>query len=297
VAGLGIAVKVLLSNSSICYFASMSRLRKWLSEPVFQFLLLGMLLLTAYRLYSSFSKPAVILTAESIQRQGREFEATMGRAPTDAERQQLVDQLVLDEVLFREALKAGFVNEARVRRMLIETMKTSLEPALDEPGDSELAGARRSAPEAFRLPERISFDHLSWEAGTPLPDGLLKQVQDGNEPKIPGRLSGLSNPMPPVYLPQLERMFGRGFVDSLRGVPENKWVGPIASSRGIHFVRIRTREPAKEISSLEARPALVQIWTQKKNEESLAAWAEVKKKEYRIVVPAPEPAARPGPMP
>src|SRR5688572_7443376 len=118
-------------------------LRRCAAEPFFHFALLGALLFAGDRLLAQpVEAPSIEVSVAKQRELLKLFEQRQGRAPTDAERKQLVERYVEDEALFREGLRLSLVNTdpmlraqmiARMRRMLQTEaeQKTDLASTLD----------------------------------------------------------------------------------------------------------------------------------------------------------------------
>ena len=102
----------------------------WWRLPLVHFLVLGGLLHAAVRLapgrpvrVAASDPQAVIVTASQIQEVCEAWKRARGRWPDPGEQQALVDQLIADELLYREARRQGLGrDDLIVRRRLIEKM-------------------------------------------------------------------------------------------------------------------------------------------------------------------------------
>jgi parvulin-like peptidyl-prolyl isomerase len=67
-------------------------------------------------------------------------------------------------------------------------------------------------------------------------------------------------------------------------LPVGIWHGPIASARGVHFVQLVGRQPAKMLPFEELADSLRQDWFLARQEQALAAKLGELRANYRIVV-------------
>jgi hypothetical protein len=113
-------------------------LRRCAAEPFFHFALLGALLFAGDRLLAQPVEALIEVPVAKQRELVKLFEQRQGRAPTDAERKQLVERYVEDEALFREGLRLSLVNTdpmlraqmiARMRRMLQTEAEQKTDPA------------------------------------------------------------------------------------------------------------------------------------------------------------------------
>jgi hypothetical protein len=264
--------------------ARRSRLRALLAEPLLHFVLCAGLLLAVHR---TFGKPEIEVSAEVIRGLHQDFEARAGRPPSTAEQARLLSDYLDDQVLYREALAKGLEQDSRVRTLLVQTMRTTLRPVLPEPTDAELEALRRENPDAYRQPGKVSFSHVSFTEEREVPLHLLERLRAGTSPQSPGTLTKLPNPFPPSEASQLEWMLGAEFRDALAQCEAGAWCGPLKSRRGVHFVRIDSREPARDLPLAEIRPKLAALWIARKESAEVSARAAELRESYRILLPKP----------
>jgi hypothetical protein len=260
-----------------------SRLRRLLSEPLLHFILCAAVLLAIHRY---FGKPEITVTPEIIAGLYQDFESRAGRPPTPAEREKLLNDHLDDEVLYREALAKGLEQDSRVRTLLIQTMRTTLRPVLSEPTDAELESLRREIPEAYRYPQKVSFAHVSFAVEKDIPPDLLDRLRAGHAHEGLGTLAKLPNPFPPSEPSQIDWMLGTEFREALVNCADATWCGPFKSRRGVHFVRIISRELPRDLPLADIRPKLGAIWIARKESAEVAAKAAELRQSYRIVLPA-----------
>jgi hypothetical protein len=188
-------------------------------------------------------------------------------APSAAEKQALIDNLVDDEVLVREALNMGIDRgDPILRRRLIQKMGFLMEGfnPVSEPTEAELRVYLERHPERFVEEERISLVHVflqsdgSADSAETDVDRVLAELSRGADP---GRLGD-----PFVHgtrfiqrsRKDLAGKFGEGFAHRVMSLPEGVWSGPVRSSYGIHLVLVTERFEAKEPTLDEVRPLAVQ---------------------------------------
>jgi parvulin-like peptidyl-prolyl isomerase len=69
---------------------------------------------------------------------------------------------------------------------------------------------------------------------------------------------------------ELAARLGDGFARRVFSLSEGRWWGPIESSYGVHWVRVRERVPARVPDVAEVRGALTRHWMADRDEEALA---------------------------
>jgi len=120
------------------------RLRTFLQEPLVHFLLLGAGLFLAYGLLNrggGGDSRTIVVTQAQLEALVAGFTQSVGRPPTDAEREALIQEQVREEVYVREATALGLDRDDPViRRRLQQKMEflTQDVAAQAEPRDDEL---------------------------------------------------------------------------------------------------------------------------------------------------------------
>ena len=202
----------------------------------------------------------------------------------------MAHQELEQEILYREALKQGQIDDPRVRGLLAAILREQLEPVLADPSDEELRKYRADHPDAYQFPEQISFTHVSFAKMKDIPEGVLERLRAG-ETVIGDPAVKLANPLPMTWLPQLKTLFGDPFVTALETCKPGEWSGPLASERGVHFVKLIERRAPREMSFDEVKPALTSQWLKDKRAEVVSAKVAEMRRGYRVVLPEgiPEP--------
>ena len=257
---------------------------KWLREPLVHFTVLGAVLFTAYAVASGLfavdqARQIVIGEAEIELLAGR-WQRQWQRPPTAEELRALVDARVREEVLYREAQAMGLdVNDVVVRRRMVQKMELLSQDLalLADPTDAELRAFFAEDPEDYRVPPRISFSHVYFNAdrrGAAVEDDArraLEQLRAADPPPARGPELGDRFMLAYDYRLQtpaeVQRSFGGGFADALFGLGMG-WQGPIASGYGLHLVNITERVESRIPAYEEVRDRLVMDFNRMRRERA-----------------------------
>ena len=259
----------------------MSRL---LREPLLHFLAGGAVLFVLYGIVAddpAHAPDRIIVRENRVAGLAATFQRTWLRPPTREELDRLVQDFVDEEILYREGLALGLdQNDLVIRRRLrqkMEFLHTDL-AAQKKPTEAELAAFLSANRERFQEPARLSFRHVfvSPEAESPAArrraNRILRELLAGE--------SGAEGEGDPTLLPRMmlkasERdvaaVFGDGFAGDVLAMTGGDWNGPVASSYGLHLVRIEERFPAW-------MPELGEIRRQVEREHETARRAESKQR-------------------
>ncbi len=265
-----------------------SRLRRFAAQPLLHFLVLGGL---PFALWPGGGEPRQVVEQSDQERLVREARA-LGLHHTDpVVRRRLVRNLrfVLpddprsDDALFAEALALGMDRTDRVvRRRLAQRVALAVQAAArtPEPSEAELQAYLVRRAERFRLPERVQLTQLFLSRerrGARLePDARALLASLRARDAGPEVAAGLADPLPLPVDPsssssdELTRHVGPGFAEAVTPLPEAQWVGPVASSYGLHLVWIHERSPARLPALASVRGAVRESLLAERGEVALA---------------------------
>lgn len=257
-----------------------------LRQPLVHFLIVGALVFLVDAWRTHCGKPVLELNAAEVQTQISAAEARLQRPLTSSERASVVEELLSDELLFREAQRRGMLSDNRIRGTLIQMMRSALRPVTVPPDDAHLAAIRaRLPPETSTLPEQISFEHISFSTLEEVPPGLLEHVRMGTPPPTSSAEVRLANPFPETYRTQLERLLGPGFASAVFALPKDEWHGPLQSTRGVHLVRVISKVQEQPVPMEQLRPILESYWRQDQENQAVTREVAGLKAGYRIILP------------
>jgi len=236
-----------------------SILSKFLYEPLFHFLLIGIgiffLFLQLNTNEDTSDTKRIIISQSKIQALSIAFLRERGRAPTANEMQNLLDSEIREEVLSREALAMGLDKEdVLIRRRLAQKMQYLFEDiaVVEEPSDADLQEFLQLHPSKFTLPITLSFSQVYLDPKlheNVLEEEMKSLLENLNKTSVQEALSlgdrslleyNFSNRRQSDVL----RTFGDSFSQKIFEVPMHSWEGPFQSAYGIHFVYIHSRDEA-----------------------------------------------------
>lgn len=206
-------------------------------DPLFVFVLAGAALFVAHDRIASRPDTVVRLGSDTRARLIADFESRAGRTAGSADIARLERGYIADELLFREAVDAGMhLGDAVVRARLVEEMRYRITGLLPDPSEEQLVNHYAEHRERYLSEPAISFEHVYFER---LEDGraagLLDQLRNGGQ--VSGDSFWQGNDFPRYGESMIRGLFGQAFVDGLKQAPVGVWAGPLASARGVHFVR------------------------------------------------------------
>lgn len=253
-------------------------------SPLLGFTVVGLVLAVVHWQWQERRKPEIELTAEAVTALELHYQRLSGVLPDEEARALLLNQEVEEEVLYRESVRAGNVEDPRVKALLASILRESLEPVLADPSEEELRAFREEDPSAYQFPAEAAFEHVSFRAPAEVPERALARLRAGEVVAGDAALK-LANPLPRTFAPQLEKMFGPEFFADIERCEVGSWEGPFDSVLGVHFVRVTDYREAREMDFERVKSALTSQWRKKTRAEAVSARVEEMKGSYRIILP------------
>jgi len=213
-------------------------------EPLLHFMLGGaaLFLLFNYASDSEVDDDQIVVTSGKIEHLATLFVKTRQRAPTDMELRGLIDDYVLEEVLYREALAIGLDrDDTIVRRRLRQKIEFLLDDftAVD-PTDADLQQLLDKQPDRFRLDARITFEqvYLKNESRDVAGSILALLHADDSDPNSYSESHLIAYRFDDVSKPVVAARLGDAFTAELFALQAGQWTGPVDSPFGVHLVRV-----------------------------------------------------------
>jgi hypothetical protein len=248
---------------------------RWLREPLLHFLVIGTGLFLLYQFVRGGDETApreIVVSEPRIEALAENFGRTWMRPPTPQEMRGLVDDYVKEEVFYREAIAMGLDRDDTViRRRLRQKMEFVSEDAAAtaEPTDAQLQQFLTQHPEKFVEPARVTFEQVfvnagrRGEAARRDAEQILANLQAARGPAIPaeaGDATLLPAALEDASPQEISGSFGDEFGKQLESAPMGQWSGPIASTFGLHLVRVTARSAGETPKLADIRPVVVREW-------------------------------------
>jgi len=246
-----------------------------LHEPLLHFLAIGALLFVLYGLTGDRSEDdprQITVTQAKVDHLAELWLKTRQRPPTERELKGLVDDYVIEEILYREARALRLdEDDIIIRRRLRQKMEFVTDELADtfEPTEADLQTYLDEHPDYFMIDARISFKQLFFnpdrrgESTTTALETALSRLRNGSVSPDDQTISdGIPLPyeLDEASTTDVEAMFGRGFASQLLGVESNVWTGPVESGYGLHLVYVSAREPGRIPRLDEVRSTVEREW-------------------------------------
>lgn len=267
-------------------------MKRWLREPLLQFLAAGALLFVLfYALNDGAGRAADEIWVDAARQQAlaTQFRRTWNRPPTREELDALVENWVNEEILYREGLAMGLEqDDPVVRRRIAQKMQFISEDlaASAPPGEAELQAWLDEHADDYRLEPVLSFRQLYFDPERH--ENLEDVVTRTRATLTAGQMAAAGDPtllpetLDDTPLPQVARMFGNEFADELLDAPEGQWSGPVDSAYGVHLVHVEERIPARSPTLNEVRQAVERDLLAARREQAEQALMDALKQRYTV---------------
>jgi len=281
-------------------------------EPLLHFLLIGaaLFLLFGWRGNSApvaggtAGTPAVKITVrrDAIEQIKGQFVKTWQREPTEEEQKGLVEDLVRNEIFYREAIAIGLDRDDEVvKRRLRQKMEFIYEDISSwaEPSDEDLTVFMNNHKEKYLTDPRLSFrqvfiskDKRGKNAESHARQ-ILGQLKTGANPDTLGDVTLLEAEVRLSPLWDISKQFGEEFGKRLLDLKPGTWAGPVHSAYGLHLVFVKERQYHRLPAVNEVRNMVKQDWlVYKQKELKDATYAKIRER-YTVTVEKPRDTVAP----
>ena len=216
------------------------------------------------------------------------WKSQVGRDPTDEEIVKIINNLVEEEILYREALLLGLDKEDRIikRRLAQKITFLKQETLSENPNQEILRQFYEDNKEKYFKQPNYSFTHLFFAKGT---DSEARSIQALND-LLAGKKPVDSDPyllgknFTQKTLEEIARNFGNNFIVAFDSIESNKWSGPFESSFGHHLVVLRDFQDGFYPPFNELRDQVLSDYLALNKENAVNQYINNIKSEYRIII-------------
>ena len=238
-------------------------LKKWIAQPVVQFMGIGlvMFLVNTYILQADGSNNedefTVSLTVGEVKSMQEMWTSRWQRPPTEPEMQGMINQRVEEAILFREAVKIGLDKNDDIIRQRMSQKLEFLSNDLVKPDSASVKEIKEYFDlniENYITPESITITQLFVDPkihGAKLGEEIKTRLTKLNgldavsyEISSYGDQFSLQTYFPDKKQIELAKLFGSEFASEIFELETDEWLGPIKSQYGVHLVYISHKNPA-----------------------------------------------------
>lgn len=277
---------------------------KWLKEPLFHFLVIGIGVFFLYEVTST-NKPQdevklIEVNKARANRMVTLWEKRWNRLPSKEEFNALVEQYINEEVLYREALAMGLDNnDPVVRRRMAQKVKFISNDiiTIETPSEKVLQNYLDTHASRYQLEGSMSFQHIYFNPSKHdsameseakiLLSKLLEKSNSINMKSLGDSFLHGTN-FTDIKVFEINRLFGKDFTKELFEKPVGKWLGPLVSGYGLHLVKIDLKIPTKTASLKIAKSSVLEDWINDERKKFNNIFLSNLRKQYNIKISKPK---------
>lgn len=275
-------------------------LKRLLREPLLHFLVAGGLLFVIFTWsHRGTAKPTsgktIVVDKASLlnflQYRNKAFKPDYFEAQLDAMRprelQDLADQYVEEELLYREAKSLGLEEgDDVIRQRLVQKMNFLIEDLADTSGkatEAELEEYLKKNQAPYVIDPSVTFTHVFTDfavrgdkAAKELAERLKVQLNSthaafNDAPQFGDRFPFLQNYVERTF-DYIASHFGKEFAAEIQKLTpsQTQWVGPVRSNYGYHLVLMTSRSEGRNPELQEIRTQVEEDWMRDRKEKAKA---------------------------
>ena len=169
------------------------------------------------------------------------WKSQVGRNPNDDEITRIINNLVDEEILYREALNLGLDKEDRIikRRLAQKISFLKQESIPGSPSNQDLIDYFNENNDKYFIDPSFTFSHYffslengSYKRASKAYRDLLNNIEIDSDPFFLGKN------FVDLSASKIETEFGEDFSANFNNVELNEWIGPIKSPFGHHIIYV-----------------------------------------------------------
>lgn len=216
------------------------------------------------------------------------WKSQVGREPTAIEATNIINNLVEEEILYREALKLGLDNEDRIikRRLAQKITFLKQETLLKQPSDEVLRSFYNLNKNKYFVQPLYSFTHLYFSKGPDSKKRADKALKELIQNKTPNNSDPflLGKEFYKNSTDEIIRNFGKSFENVFNKLILDQWSGPYESSYGHHLIFLNSRKDGFNPDWIEIKNQVLNDYFLQSKEEAIKKYLEEIKSEYKVVI-------------
>ena len=251
------------------------------------FFVVGFLIYLIDSAINSYNEKEIYISDQEIISLVAAWKSQVGRNPNDDEITRIINNLVEEEILYREALALGLDKEDRIiKRRLAQKISFLKQESISEtPSYNDLEIYYNTNIEKYFIDPKYTFTHYFFSSENDSENRSNKGYQN-----ITNNLNVKSDPFllgknfVDLSLREVERNFGNNFSRYFENIELNEWLGPFESAFGHHLIYITN---FKEGSYPDINEVLEQVeadFLLNQKDIALEKYLNKVKSEYKIYI-------------
>jgi parvulin-like peptidyl-prolyl isomerase len=262
-----------------------SSLRAIIREPTLHFFLIAVAIFALYAITRDDNETLLEISQREIDARIFLQELSRGEELSAEQRQLIISVYVEEQILVQEALAMGLDNDVRIHDMLAQKMRHVLSANVIQPSAEEMEEFYRRNRLRYEIMPIVTADEVVFDTTEPLSTEVMALLENQAEPDaLLAVEAGTVSVLPRVNRVDLSNIFEDEFSQNVFATSINEWVGPFASNRGQHWLRV-TQKTAVRIPPLEEIIDRVRLdWIGAEEELRLQQEIDKLSERYSIVI-------------
>ena len=254
---------------------------------IFIFFIIGILLYVIDIGLNSYDEKEIYISDQEIISLVSAWKSQVGRNPTDDEIVRIINNLVEEEILYREALNLGLDQDDKIikRRLAQKISFLKQESIVDTPSNNELLDYFNNNKDKYFIEPTFTFTHYYFSNEN---DALERSNEATNQ--ISKNLDVTSDPFflgknfVDVSLKSIKSDFGENFATYFNNFKINEWSGPVESAYGYHIILvINSHDGYYPDITMVLKQVEIDL-LQSKRDKAVSEYLDNIKSEYKIYI-------------
>ena len=251
------------------------------------FFFIGLLIYIVDIGLNSYDDKEIFISDQEITSLVSAWNSQVGRNPTDDEIFRIINNLIEEEILYREALLLGLDKEDRIikRRLAQKISFLKQESILNMPTKDEIFEYYDLNKDKYFVDKTFTFTHLFYSSESSSKERATSSYQEIiNGYDVTADPFFLGKNFVDKSLKNIESDLGKNFASNLQNLTINKWSEPIASAFGHHLVYISNINNGyyPNINTIYKRVEMDLL--QDKRDQAVKIFVDEVKSEYKVYI-------------
>lgn len=214
------------------------------------------------------------------------WKSQVGREPTDDEISRIINNLVQEEILYREALNLGLEREDKIikRRLAQKISFLKQESILKDFSQKEIIDFYKANRDKYYVPDSYTFTHKFFASNNNSKERAQNHLNNSNSLYENSDPFFLGKNFADVSSVEINSNFGSSFSSYFKNPPINQWIGPYKSSFGHHNLYITNYTPGFHPTLEEINNQLLVDLNQLKRDSAISDFIKEVGPEYSVVI-------------
>ena len=214
------------------------------------------------------------------------WKSQVGREPTDDEISRIINNLVQEEILYREALNLGLEREDKIikRRLAQKISFLKQESILKDFSQKEIIDFYKANRDKYYVPGLYTFTHKFFSSSSNSKERAQNHLNNSNrlyensDPFFLGKNFAQTSSL------EINSNFGSNFSLYFENSPINQWIGPYKSSFGHHNLYITEYTPGFHPNLDDIYDQVMVDLNQLKRDSAISDFIKEVGSEYSVII-------------